>query len=177
MSNYTYWECEWLEYWSLCALYRYIVLSLGPVIQSAIPAVDEPLTPYSSACIPPKWCFNSFDIGPPLGEGMAGSVFLARTKSSPQFVLALKCVCKPQPIDDYSRKRILHEIAIHKDLRHPNILRFYGFFDDADKIYLMLEFAGRGDVYQLLVKHTCFSDRRSSKVSLVPVMILFVYAH
>ena len=36
--------------------------------------------------------------------------------------------------------------------RHPNILRLFGYFYDENKIYLILEFAPRGEMYKVLQK-------------------------
>jgi serine/threonine protein kinase len=49
--------------------------------------------------------------------------------------------------------------------RHPNILRMYGYFHDSKRIFLMLEFAAKGELYKQLVKKGRFTERRSSRVS------------
>ena len=40
----------------------------------------------------------------------------------------------------------------HLNFRHPNILRLFGYFYDDHKIYLILEFAPRGEMYKVLQK-------------------------
>lgn len=52
--------------------------------------------------------------------------------------------------------------------RHPNIVRLYGWFHDAQRIFLMLELAGHGELYKHLCKAGRFSEQRSSKVSYPP---------
>ena len=51
------------------------------------------------------------------------------------------------------------------NLRHQNILRMFGYFWDESKIYLILEFAPRGEMYKTLQK--CqggkFDEPRASK--------------
>lgn len=42
------------------------------------------------------------------------------------------------------------EIEIGSHLRHQNILPFYGFFWDDDKIYLILEYSAHGELYREL---------------------------
>lgn len=37
------------------------------------------------------------------------------------------------------REKMTQEIAIHQSLNHRNIVGFYGFFDDAQNIYIILE--------------------------------------
>lgn len=34
--------------------------------------------------------------------------------------------------------------------RHPHVLRLYGYFYDDTKIYLILEFAAKGELYKVL---------------------------
>ena len=54
-------------------------------------------------------------------------------------------------------------IYIRSELRHPNVLRLYGYFHDEKRIFLMLEFAGKGELYKQLSKHGSFSEKRSSR--------------
>ena len=60
-------------------------------------------------------------------------------------------------------KQIRREIEIQQNLRHPNILRLYGYFHDEKRIFLMLEFAGKGELYKQLSKLGCFTEKRSSR--------------
>lgn len=48
---------------------------------------------------------------------------------------------------------------------HPNILRLHGYFHDEKRIFLILEFAGRGELYKQLSKVGRFNEKRSSRVS------------
>ncbi|KAG8692229.1 spindle assembly checkpoint kinase [Ceratobasidium sp. 395] len=47
--------------------------------------------------------------------------------------------------------------------RHPNVLRLYGYFHDTKRIFLMLEFAGKGELYKQLSRQGKFTDKRSSR--------------
>jgi serine/threonine protein kinase len=40
--------------------------------------------------------------------------------------------------------QISREIRIHLSLKHLNIIGFYGFFDDAENVYLLIEYATGG---------------------------------
>ena len=93
---------------------------------------------------------------------------MAREKSS-KFIVALK-VGVPQgtfvsttTLPKYSlqvlfksqlqKARVEHqlrrEIEIQTHLRHPNVLQMYGYFHDDKRIYLILEFAPRGELYKV----------------------------
>ncbi|KAH7920302.1 kinase-like protein [Leucogyrophana mollusca] len=110
-----------------------------------------------------EWSLNSFDIGRPLGKGKFGRVYMVRTKCEPQYILALKCLYKSEIVQSRVEKQTRREIEIQQNLRHPNVLRLYGYFHDEKRIFLMIEFAGKGELYKQLSKHGCFSEKRSSR--------------
>ncbi|KAI0072038.1 kinase-like protein [Panus rudis PR-1116 ss-1] len=110
-----------------------------------------------------EWHLTDFDIGRPLGKGKFGRVYMVRTKVEPHFILALKCLYKSEIVQSRVEKQIRREIEIQQNLRHPHVLRLYGYFHDERRIFLMLEFAGKGELYKQLVKNGCFSEKRSSR--------------
>ncbi|XP_033125373.1 aurora kinase A-A-like [Anneissia japonica] len=108
-----------------------------------------------------KWTLQDFDIGRPLGKGKFGNVYLAREKQS-KFIVALKVLFKSQLLKSNVEHQLRREIEIQAHLRHPHILRLYGYFYDATRVYLILEFAPKGELYKELQKHGRFDERRSS---------------
>ncbi|EGG01344.1 uncharacterized protein MELLADRAFT_73014 [Melampsora larici-populina 98AG31] len=111
----------------------------------------------------PQWSMNSFEIGRALGKGKFGRVYMVRTKSPPHFILALKCLYKKELVECKVEKQLRREIEIQSNLRHPNVLRLYGYFHDEKRIFLMLEFAGKGELYKQLHRHGRFSEKRSAR--------------
>ena len=59
--------------------------------------------------------------------------------------------------------QLRREIEIQSNLRHPNVLRLYAYFDDLKRIYLVLEFAPQGELYKKLVRKGRFSELRAAK--------------
>ena len=55
--------------------------------------------------------------------------------------------------------------------RHPHILRLYGYFHDEKRIFLMLEYASKGELYKQLAKRGRFTERRASRVSFFGVYL------
>ncbi|XP_011643555.1 aurora kinase C-like [Pogonomyrmex barbatus] len=96
-----------------------------------------------------RWVLTDFDIGRPLGKGKFGNVYLAREKRS-QFVIAMKVLYRAQIDDAKILHQVRREIEIQTHLRHPNILRMYGYFYDDKRIYLILEYAPKGELYKEL---------------------------
>ncbi|XP_018106317.1 aurora kinase B-A isoform X2 [Xenopus laevis] len=108
-----------------------------------------------------KFTIDDFDIGRPLGKGKFGNVYLAREKQN-KFIMALKVLFKSQLEKEGVEHQLRREIEIQSHLRHPNILRMYNYFHDRKRIYLMLEFAPRGELYKELQKHGRFDEQRSA---------------
>ncbi|WWC88511.1 uncharacterized protein L201_003422 [Kwoniella dendrophila CBS 6074] len=104
-----------------------------------------------------------FEIGRPLGKGKFGRVYMARTKAPPHFIVALKCLHKAEIVQGKVEKQVRREIEIQQNLRHPNILRLYGYFHDSKRIFLVLEFAMKGELYKQLSKLGRFDEKRSSR--------------
>ncbi|KAI0031176.1 other/AUR protein kinase [Vararia minispora EC-137] len=111
-----------------------------------------------------EWHLHDFDIGRPLGKGKFGRVYMVRTKIEPKYILALKCQYKSEIVENRVEKQIRREIEIQQNLRHPNVLRLYGYFHDEKRIFLMIEFAAKGELYKQLNKPPYhFSESRSSR--------------
>lgn len=102
-------------------------------------------------------------MGRPLGKGKFGHVYMVRTKAPPQYILALKTLYKQEIVAGKVERQVRREIEIQQNLRHPNVLRLYGYFHDTTRIFLMLEFAAKGELYKQLRKQGSFSDRRSAR--------------
>ncbi|XP_037949138.1 aurora kinase C-like [Teleopsis dalmanni] len=92
------------------------------------------------------WCLDDFQISRPLGRGKFGKVYLAREKMS-KYVIALKVLFKSQIRESNIEHQVRREIEIQSHVRHPNILRLYGYFHDGARIYLILEYAPGGTLY------------------------------
>ena len=78
-----------------------------------------------------------------------GSVYLAREKRT-KYIVALKVLQKAQLLKAGVEHQLRREIEIQSHLRHVNILRLYGYFFDNKRIYLILEYSPRGELYKHL---------------------------
>ncbi|PSN37373.1 Aurora kinase A-B [Blattella germanica] len=96
-----------------------------------------------------KWTLGDFDIGRALGKGKFGNVYLAREKKS-KFIVALKVLFKSQIQKANVEHQLKREIEIQTHLRHQNILRMYGYFHDDTRVYMILEFAPKGELFKEL---------------------------
>jgi len=110
-----------------------------------------------------RWKLEDFDIGRPLGKGKFGNVYLAREKAS-KYIVALKVLFKSQLQKAQVEHQLRREIEIQSHLRHNNILRLFGYFYDESRVYLILEYAPRGELYKSLQtqENGRFSESQSS---------------
>lgn len=97
---------------------------------------------------PKQWRLSDFEIGMPIGKGGFGKVYLARTKKE-HFICALKVIKKSIISVQYSHL-IAREIEIQSQLNHRNILKLYAYFWDDRNIYLVMEWAPDGDLFNTL---------------------------
>lgn len=84
----------------------------------------------------------------PIGKGGFGKVYLVRTKKE-KFICALKVIKKSAISMEYTHI-IAREIEIQRQLNHKNILKMYAFFWDDRNIYLVMEWAPDGDLFNKL---------------------------
>lgn len=118
---------------------------------------------YEQPAPPKKFHLGMFEIGRPLGKGKFGRVYLARERSS-GFVCALKVLHKNEIQHGGGVERqVRREIEIQSNLRHPNILQLYGHFHDSKRIFLILEFAGKGELYKHLRRENRFPEWKAAQ--------------
>jgi serine/threonine protein kinase len=53
-------------------------------------------------------------------------------------------------------------VEIQTHLKHPGVLRMFGYFWDSDRVFLILEYCAGGALFDLLQKKRRFSERRAS---------------
>lgn len=111
-----------------------------------------------------QWSLDDFEIGAPLGRGKFGRVYLAREKNT-HYMVALKTLYKIELMKGRVEKQVMREIEIQTHLRHPHILQMLTYFHDHKRIYLVLEFAARGELYKELKRqpNERFSEHLSAK--------------
>lgn len=109
------------------------------------------------------WTTKDFDFGRPLGKGKFGSVYLAREKRSHhKAIVAIKILFKSQLQKAGVEHQFRRELEIQSHLKHPNILRMYGWFHDDSRIYIILEYACFGELYKKLRKAGRLDDRTTA---------------
>ncbi|CEJ89298.1 Putative Serine/threonine protein kinase, AGC family [[Torrubiella] hemipterigena] len=124
---------------------------------------NKALTLIEQPSIPKAFHLGMFEIGRPLGKGKFGRVYLARERKS-GFICALKVLHKNElQAGGGVEKQVRREIEIQSNLRHPNILQLFGHFHDSKRVFLILEFAGKGELYKHLRRESRFPEWKAAQ--------------
>ena len=81
---------------------------------------------------------NDFTVMCQLGQGGFGTVMLARKKTS-STLYAMKMIAKNRMAKRNFADLIIAEAEAMQTLKHPFIVRLYGAFHDAARVYFLLE--------------------------------------
>uniref|UniRef100_A0A8C1PJQ2 MAP/microtubule affinity-regulating kinase 3 n=1 Tax=Cyprinus carpio TaxID=7962 RepID=A0A8C1PJQ2_CYPCA len=86
-----------------------------------------------------------------IGKGNFAKVKLARHILTGKEV-AIKIIDKTQ-LNPTSLQKLFREVRIMKTLRHPNIVRLFEVIETEKTLYLVMEYASGGEVFDYLVSH------------------------
>ena len=92
-----------------------------------------------------------YDLEETIGEGHYAVVKLARHVFTGEKV-AVKVIDKGR-LDAATRTQMLQEVQLMKLVQHPHVVRLYEVIDTSSKLYLVLEFADGGDMYDYIMRH------------------------
>lgn len=106
---------------------------------------------------------ESYTLGHRLGSGHFATVHIATEKRT-GVNFAVKIFKKPR-VDEKSRLTGLHqEIAVLMSVSHPNVLCLKETFDADDGVYLVLELASEGELFEYIIQKGKLSEEESRKV-------------
>ena len=94
-----------------------------------------------------------------LGQGNYGKVRLYRDKNYKDLLFAIKTL-KKEGITPYEFYLLKTEVSILRDLDHPNIVKYFGTFEDDYNIHILMEYLKGHDLNKIisLAQYTGFSE-------------------
>lgn len=122
-----------------------------------------------------RWTLEDFELGKEIGRGNFGRVYKVREKRSKK-IIALKVLAVDAIEDDQMRKQLRREIEIQSHLRHENILRMFGYFYDDSNIYVLMEYAPKGELFGRLKEKSRFSEPETARY-IKQITEALVYCH
>ena len=92
-----------------------------------------------------------------LGQGAFSTIYLYKNKIT-QKLFAVKHIYKNKILETIKSLNNFKEIEIHKKLIHDNIIRLYTSRETKDNYDLLLEYAPKGNIFQLILQKQNFSE-------------------
>jgi serine/threonine protein kinase len=92
-----------------------------------------------------------------LGKGSYGQVELAEHLPTGR-KLAVKKIDKSSLANKKIKKTLMREVEIHRKLMHDNIIRLFASLEDENYIYLVLEYANKGNLFHLIRSKNCLNE-------------------
>ncbi|KAI4368669.1 hypothetical protein MLD38_017202 [Melastoma candidum] len=99
-----------------------------------------------------KRVVGKYELGRTVGEGTFAKVKFARNTETGESV-AVKILDKEKVLKNKMAEQIKREIATMKRIKHPNVVRLYEVMGSKTKIYIFLEFATGGELFDKIVHH------------------------
>lgn len=125
-------------------------IPLSPLPNTAMATTVE--TPVKPPPTSSPWTRDDFDFGnppKPIGLGRFGHVYAAKERRSGKEV-AIKVLFKKELETCGVVKQLRQEIEVHCRLRHPNIVRMFGWFQDPHRVYVVMSLGVGGDLLKFL---------------------------
>ena len=95
---------------------------------------------------------GQYILGKSIGEGTFGKVKLGRHVTTNEKV-AVKILEKSKITDVTDVERVSREIHILKIVQHPHVIQLYEIIETPKKLYLIMEFASRGELFDYIVRY------------------------
>ncbi|XP_022600305.1 serine/threonine-protein kinase NIM1-like [Seriola dumerili] len=89
--------------------------------------------------------------------------------------VALKILDKMR-LDIQAQRLLSREISSMETLQHPNVVRLYEVVETPSRLYLVLEYAGGGDLHNRICNEGKFSDN-NSKITFAQILSAIKYMH
>ena len=110
-----------------------------------------------------------------IGEGAFGQVFKVRHISTGS-LYAIKVVSKAKILERNMTEQLKREVRIMYSLNHPNIIKLHNHFEDDSNVYLIMELAEGGNLFQRLCKFRNFDEKTAAQY-LREVALAVQYLH
>jgi len=105
---------------------------------------------------------GNYELGKNIGEGNFAKVKIATHVLTKEQV-AVKVIDKAK-LDKTTAKKLFREVRIMKLLNHPNIVKLYEVIDTPTELYLFMEYASSGEIFDYLVAHGRMKEKEARRI-------------
>ena len=116
-----------------------------------------------------------YEVKNKLGSGKFGLVKLGIDKKTGQKV-AIK-IMKKSTMDSSDLELVRTEIEILKICQHPNIIRLYNVFENADYLYIIMEYCSGGDLFSFLENRNFRLPEKKASIIIHKMSTAVYYMH
>lgn len=103
---------------------------------------------------------HGYAVGKIIGTGSYATVKLSRSNRHGENV-AIKIVSKMEAPQDYLKKFLPREIEVVKGLKHPNLIRFLQAIETTHRVYIVMEYAENGSLFDVIRGQGYIEEARS----------------
>lgn len=119
---------------------------------------------------------NDYLIEKEVGRGNYATVFLGRQLLDGQCVAIKRLDKRELESSPRAVLSVVNEVNIMKKLKHKRILRLLGLYEDDERLYLILEYAGGGDLFHRILEKGHLSEAKCA-VFLRELLSALAYMH
>ncbi|RHY43902.1 hypothetical protein DYB30_000562 [Aphanomyces astaci] len=120
----------------------------------------------------PAMFHHAFDIGDVIGRGSVSMVYACRHKSTLR-EYAVKVINKQLCI---KKKSLRDEISVLMRVKHPNIISLEAVFESDQELYLVMERATGGELFDRIVQVGVYSERQAADI-VAHLLLALEYLH
>ena len=117
---------------------------------------------------------NSYQIIETIGNGAFGKVVKAIKKKT-QEIVAVKIFSINKSKNKY--ENIITEANIMKDLNHINIVKYLGYFESGNNIYIVMEYLNGGTLKQYIENNKDKINENISRIIIKQILSALSYLH
>ena len=112
-----------------------------------------------------------------LGTGAFGKVRLYRDRTNNELLYAIKTL-KKEGISKSNYELIQSEISILSKLDHPNIVKYFGTFEDDYYIHIVMDYLKGDDLYKIIsVKEYTGFDEKDMSIIIYHLLKALIFIH
>ena len=120
---------------------------------------------------------KNFEFISMLGNGAFGKVRLYRDKNYKELLFAIKTM-KKKGIDKITFQLLKSEVKILSELDHPNIVKYFGTFEDEYYIHILMEYLRGYDLYKIIsLKDYTGIDERDMSIIIYYLLKALLFIH
>ncbi|XP_075706596.1 testis-specific serine/threonine-protein kinase 3 [Rhinoderma darwinii] len=118
---------------------------------------------------------NGYHIGKTIGKGTYSKVKEAYSTHF-QKKVAIKIIDKTKAAEEFIQRFLPRELQIVQQLRHKNIIEVYEIIKSGNKLYMIMELAEGGDIFDWIIQNGALPEHRA-RILFCQLVEAILYLH